>query len=112
MADEILTDEETNDLNEKIKNLEKKKKKHITEEPLTKDECNKWFKDNLRNPRTNILIEKDKVLYKEIDKQCEKFKEKKISILTKSLTEDECKKWFANDKINPRTNLELKETYK
>ena len=112
LADEILTDEETNDLNEKIKNLEKKKKKHITEEPLTKDECNKWFKDNLRNPRTNILIEKDKVLYKEIDKQCEKFKEKKISILTKSLTEDECKKWFANDKINPRTNLELKETDK
>ena len=35
-------------------------------------------------------------------------KKNKISILTK----DECKKWFENDKINPRTNLELKETDK
>ena len=112
LADEILTNEEIDELNEKIKILEKKKRNHINNEPLTKDECNKWFKDKLRNPRTNILIEKDKKLYNEIDKQCEKFKEKKISILTKALTEDECKMWFENDKINPRTNLELKETDK
>lgn len=112
LADEILTYEEIDDLNKKIENLEKKKIKNINEELLSKDECLNWFKDKSKNPRTNILIEKDKILYKEIEKQCEKFKEKKLSIITKSLTENECKKWFENEKINPRTNLELKETDK
>ena len=116
LQDEILTDDETEELKLKIKKIEEKLanplNKDIKIDQLTKDECNAWFKDKLRNPRTNILIEKDKKLYNEIDKQCEKFKEKKISILSKALTEDECKMWFENDKINPRTNLELKETDK
>jgi len=30
--------------------------------------------------------------------------EKKKSILSKELTQDECKKWFENTKIHPRTN--------
>jgi len=118
LDEEILTDEEIDKLKEKIQKLQKiekfmkKKNKDIYEESLTKNECSNWFKNKLRNPRTNILIEKDKVLYKEIEKQCEKFKEKKKSILEKELTEDECEKWFENEKINPRTNLELKVTDK
>jgi hypothetical protein len=109
LGDEILTDEEIDKLNEKIEKLMKIKKTDIYHEFLSKNECSNWFKNKLRNPRTNILIEKDKVLYKEIEKQCEKFKDNKKSILEKELTEYECEKWFENEKINPRTNLELKE---
>lgn len=111
LKNEILTDDEIAELNLKIEKL-KEKKKNIYSDPLTKDECNIWFKNKLRNPRTNILIDKDKILYKEIENQCQKYKETKISILTKALSEDECKMWFENDKINPRTNLELKQTDK
>ena len=88
----------------------KKKKKDIYKNTLTENECNKWFEDKIRNPRTNILIDKDKNLYKEIEKQCNKFKEKKELILEKKFTKEECNRLFENETINPRTNLEFKET--
>ena len=119
LQEDILTDDEEEELKLKIKKIEEKIKENLIKVnkdikiyQLSKNECVNWFKNKLRNPRTNILIEKDKVLYKEIEKQCEKFKTKKKSILEKELTEDECEKWFENKKINPRTNLELKETDK
>ena len=43
---------------------------------LNNQECNKWFLDDTKNPRTNYLVDKDKNLYKLIKEQCEKFKEK------------------------------------
>ena len=86
----------------------KELKNNIYDENLSQDECNVWFKNKLRNPRTNILIEKNKQLYNEIEKQCEKYQQKNMpSIYAKKLTETECEKWFKNDLINPRTNAPI-----
>ena len=51
--------------------------KSILEERLSKDECLKWQNDKTRNPRTNILIEKNGKLYNKIEEQCKIFLEKK-----------------------------------
>ena len=43
------------------------------EVPLNNQEdCNKWFLDDTKNPRTNYLVNKDGSLYKLIKDQCDK----------------------------------------
>ena len=68
--------------------LKKELKKSIMEVALNNQECNKWFLDDTKNPRTNYLVDKDKSLYKLITKQCEKFKEKDEKKKENSLIND------------------------
>ena len=69
-----------------LKDLPKETKKSLSEVPLNNQECNKWFLDDTKNPRTNYLVNKEGSLYKLIKQQCDKYKkedekEKESSII-------------------------------
>tara|TARA_B110001450_G_scaffold99962_1_gene94762 strand:+ start:327 stop:4076 length:3750 start_codon:yes stop_codon:yes gene_type:complete len=105
LLDDILTDEEITELKFKIneeQKLLKKKDIDISNTPLTKEECFNWFKNEFKNPRTNILIDKDKELYKEIKKQCNAFKETKEKKITVSLPKDELSNEDIKQRIYPK----------
>lgn len=45
---------------------------------ITKENCEEWFQNPLKNPLTKRSIQEGKGVYKQLEKDCQSFKEKKI----------------------------------
>jgi len=100
-----------------------------TEEPYTTEECIRWKKNKLINPRSGYTIQKGKTVYKKLQKACINIESPKISpkeinkdfikiYKTKKdenddkpliVTPDICNKWLKNKLKDPFTNYLITE---
>ena len=92
----------------------------------TKEECDKWKLNKLKNPITNRTIQEGKPVYNDLKKHCEnklqspivipkkdKVKSKSPIVIPKKdkvkYTKEECDIWKVNKLVNPKTNRKIQE---
>ena len=89
----------------------------------TKEECDKWKLNKLKNPITNRTIQEGKPAYNDLKKHCidkpkspiaiekkDKSKSPKVVVENKGkYTKEECDIWKVNKLVNPKTNRKIQE---
>jgi hypothetical protein len=82
-------------------------------EKLTKEDCEKWKNNPLKNPLTSRAIQEGKGVYNQLKALCDKLlisspkKEKQIDEKKQEEKETDCEQWRKNKTINPQTGKKL-----
>lgn len=79
---------------------------------LTKEDCDKWSKNKLKNPITNYKISNKSLIYNQIEKECNASETPVPLKKNSEFTLDDCLTWEKDKSRNPKTRYRLSEKSK